>query len=83
MRTFLAAYAKRTWGLQYADLIQARLAAWLTEAGYPAEVHTIKNAGRSKLNEQVVPASDDVMAFLTLMKSRFTGLEVERFLIHP
>jgi hypothetical protein len=35
IRTFLTAYVQRAWGLDGADLSQAKLAAWLTEVGYP------------------------------------------------
>jgi hypothetical protein len=80
LRTFLTAYAKKEWGLKDADLSQAWLAGWLTEQGYPVKTHTIKNAGRSKLNEKVVPPEPDVVILLNLLKGRFPALEVERFL---
>ncbi len=81
IRTFLTAYVQRTWGLDGADLSQAKLAVWLTEAGYPVKVHDVKNAGRSQLHEQVSPATPEVVAFLEIVKARFPGVEVGRFLV--
>lgn len=81
IRSFLAAYAQRKWGLEGADLSQAKLAAWLTEAGYSVKLHDVKNAGRSQLHEYVSPATQDVLAFLDVVKARFPGLETERFLV--
>lgn len=81
IRTFLAAYVQRAWGLEGADLSQAKLAAWLTEVGYPVKVHDVKNAGRSQLHEHVSPATPEVMAFLEIVKARFPGLETGRFLV--
>lgn len=81
IRTFLTAYVQRAWGLDGADLSQAKLAAWLTEVGYPVKVHDVKNAGRSQLHEHVSPVMPEVMAFLTVVKARFPGLETERLLV--
>lgn len=81
IRTFLAAYVQRAWGLDAPDLSQAKLAAWLTEAGYPVKVHDVKNAGRTQLHEHVSPATPEVLAFLRAVKARFPGLEMERFLV--
>lgn len=81
IRTFLTAYVQRAWGLEGADLSQAKLAAWLTEAGYPVKVHDVKNAGRTQLHEHVSPATPEVLAFLEVVKARFPGLETGRFLV--
>lgn len=81
IRTFLTAYVQRAWGLEGVDLSQAKLAAWLTEAGYPVKVHDVKNAGRSQLHEHVSPATPEVMAFLEVVKARFPGLEMGQFLV--
>ena len=81
IRTFLTAYVQRAWGLDGADLSQAKLAVWLTEAGYPVKVHDVKNAGRSQLHEQVSLATPEVVAFLEVVKARFPGLETGRFLV--
>lgn len=81
IRSFLAAYVQRAWGLDAPDLSQAKLAAWLTEAGYPVKVHDVKNAGRTQLHEHVSPATPEVLAFLGAVKAWFPGLEVERFLV--
>jgi hypothetical protein len=42
------------------------------------KVHDVKNAGRSQLHEHVSPVTPEVMAFLTVVKARFAGLETER-----
>ncbi len=79
-RLFLAAYVQRAWGLENVDLSQAKLAEWLTQMGFPTKLHDVKNAGRSHLHEYVLPPIPDVQAFLAVVKQRFPGLEVERFL---
>lgn len=78
---FLAAYQKKTWGLDGADLSQRKLAEWLTSEGYKTSVSAVKNGTREHPVENLVPATDEVVAFLDKMKARFPGLEVERFLV--
>ncbi len=79
---FLAAYQKKVWGLGGADLSQRKLAEWLTLQGYKTSVSAVKNGTREEPVEHLVPATDEVVAFLDKMKERFPGLETERFLIH-
>jgi hypothetical protein len=81
IRTFLAAYVQRTWGLQDVNLSQVRLAKWLTDVGFKTEPYHVKNAGRTQLYEHVVPLTNDVARFLKAVKERFPGLEVDRFLV--
>ena len=81
IRTFLAAYVQRTWGLVDVDLSQAGLAKWLTAAGFKTAVHHVKNAGRTQLYEHLVPPVPEVLAFLEVVKARFPSLEIERFLV--
>jgi hypothetical protein len=78
---FLAAYQKKTWGLDGADLSQRKLAEWLTLQGYKTSVSAVKNGTREQPVENLLPATDEVVAFLDKMKARFPGLEVERFLV--
>lgn len=78
---FLAAYQKKLWGLDGADLSQRKLAEWLTLQGYKTSVSAVKNGTREHPVEHLVPATNEVVAFLEKMKARFPGLEVERFLI--
>ncbi len=80
IRTFLAAFVQRAWGLENVDLSQRGLANWLTDKGYKTEPYDVKNAGRTRLYEHVVPATPEVMQFFAMMKERFPGLEVDRFL---
>lgn len=80
IRAFLAAYVQRTCGLSSDLLSQSKLAAWLTEVGYPTKVHDVKNAGRTVFHEHTVPRSPEVLAFFQVMKGRFPTLEVDRFL---
>ena len=81
IRMFLTAYVQRTWGLAAENLSQAKLAAWLTESGYPVKVHDVKNAGRSQLYEQVAPGTPEVLAFLAVVKQRFPDLEVAKLFV--
>ena len=81
IRMFLAAYVQRAWGLASAKLSQAKLADWLTEAGYPVKVHDVKNAGRSRLYEQVAPGTPEVLAFLAVVKQRFPDLDVAKLFV--
>ncbi|WP_301102486.1 hypothetical protein [Propionivibrio sp.] len=77
---FLAAYQKRQWGLDGADLSQRKLAEWLTSEGYKTSVSAVKNGTREHPVEHVVPATAEVVTFLEKMRARFPSLEVERFL---
>lgn len=79
-RTFLAAYVQRTWGLDGADLSQRELSDWLGSVGYETTLSAVKNGTRARLNERVAPATEEVMAFLRVVKGRFPGLEIEHFL---
>lgn len=80
-RVFLAAYQKRMWGLEGADMSQRDLSTWLTEMGYKTSVTAVKNGTGDQPAEHVVPGDADVLKFLEVLKQRFPGLEVERFLI--
>lgn len=80
IRAFLTAYVQRACGLSGGLLSQSKLAAWLTEVGYPTKVHVVKNAGRTVLHEHAVPRSPEVLAFFQVVKGRFPTLEVDRFL---
>ncbi|WP_348696469.1 hypothetical protein [Duganella fentianensis] len=80
-RVFLAAYQKRMWGLKGADMSQRALSDWLTELGYKTSLSAVKNGTGEQPDEHVVPAVPEVMAFLNVLKERFAGLEIERFLI--
>jgi hypothetical protein len=81
IRTFLAAFVQRTWGLEGKLPSQSELAAWLTEVGYPTKLHNVKNAGRTVLHEHAVPHTAEVRAFLKVVMERFPGLEVGRFVV--
>lgn len=80
-RVFLAAYQKRMWGLEGADMSQRDLSMWLTEMGYKTSISAVKNGTGDQPAEHVVPGDADVLKFLEVLKQRFPGLEVERFLI--
>lgn len=69
------------WGLDGADLSQRKLAEWLTSQGYETSVSAVKNGTRERPVEHLVPATEEVVAFLEKVEARFPGLEVERFLI--
>lgn len=78
---FLGAYQKKMWGLDGADFSQRKLAEWLTSQGYKTSVSAVKNGTREQPAEHLVPATDEVVAFLDKMKERFPGLETDKFLI--
>ena len=80
-RVFLAAYQKRVWGLENADMSQRELAAWLTERGYRTSLSAVKNGTGDSPEEHVVPAAPDVVNFLASVRARFPSLETGRFLI--
>lgn len=80
---FLAAYQKKMWGLDGANLSQRKLAEWLTSQGYKTSVSAVKNGTREQPVEHLVPATDEVIEFLDKMKVRFPGLETERFFAPP
>ena len=82
IRAFLTAYVQRAWGLSGDLLSQSKLAAWLTEVGYPTKLHDVKNAGRSVLHEHAVPRSPEVLVFMQVVKTRFPTLDVARLLAH-
>lgn len=78
---FLGVYQKKMWGLEGADLSQRKLAEWLTSQGYKTSVSAVKNGTREQPAEHLVPATEEVVAFLDKMKERFPGLETDKFLI--
>lgn len=77
-RVFLRAYAKKTWGLTR-TLSYTELAEWLTGQGYPTTATEVKNAGRAKLVENVVPVTDEVRQLLAVLRSRFPGMDLTKF----
>lgn len=79
IRSFLSAYVQRACGLSTGLLSQSKLAAWLTEVGYPSKLHDVKNAGRTLFHEHAVPRSPEVLSFFSVMKARFPTLEVDSF----
>jgi hypothetical protein len=81
LRTFLAALVQRAWGISGKQLSQRKLAEWLTAEGYPTKLGALKNARSALLNEQVVPATEEVIRLLNLLKDRFSELEIDRFLL--
>ena len=80
-RVFLAAYQKRIWGLEGADMSQRELAAWLTERGYRTSLSAVKNGTGDLPEEHVVPATPEVVDFLASVRTRFPGLETDRFFL--
>lgn len=81
VRLFLAAFVQRAWGIGEPDMSQSALVDWMTQEGYPIKLSSIKNANRIKLQERVVPATDDIVKFLNVLLQRFPALEVHRFVL--
>lgn len=82
IRSFLSAYVQRACDLNTGLMSQSKLAAWMTEVGYPTKVHDVKNAGRTVFHEHAVPRSPEVLAFFGVMQHRFATLEADRFLAY-
>jgi len=76
-RLFLRAYTQAAWGTRK-TLTYGQLANWLTDKGYPTTVAEVKNAGRAKLVEGVVPLTPRVRELLAVLQELQPGLEAER-----
>lgn len=73
----LRAYTQNAWGI-CKTMTYSELADWLTAKGYPTTVAEVKNAGRAKLVEGVVPMTPRVQALLLVLQEVQPGLEVDR-----
>ena len=80
VRLFLAAFVRRTWGLDNPKMSQSALVQWMGEQGYPIKLSAVKNASRTDLQENAVPATDEVTKLLDVLRQRFPNLETHRFL---
>lgn len=60
---------------------QRELAAWLTERGYRTSLSAVKNGTGDLPEEHVVPATPEVVDFLASVRTRFPGLETNRFFL--
>lgn len=80
VRLFLAAFVRRTWGVDDPNMSQAALVQWMGERGYPIKLSAVKNASRTELQEHAVPATDEVTKLLDMLRQRFPSLETHRFL---
>jgi hypothetical protein len=82
-RLFLRAFAQKLFGVASTTtkITHQEMADWLTSLGYPTSKSAVSNAVRETLVERTVPATQDVMAFIEKVQSRFPAMEVERFLI--
>lgn len=78
IRTFHTAYVQRAWGTGRRRPVASEARRLAHRGEHPVKVHDVKNAGRSQLHEHVSPVTPEVMAFLTVVKARFPGLETER-----
>jgi hypothetical protein len=76
-RTFLQAYTNEEWGLPGGDY--TGLAEYLTEHGYQTSITDIKNSKRRKgeLLQNAYPRTDEVMAFIKLIRDRHPDFEWE------
>jgi hypothetical protein len=81
-RLFLRAYAQGAWGTRK-TMPYSQLADWLTARGYPTTVTEVKNAGRAKLVEGVVPVTPRVRELLAVLQEVQPDLEVGRFFALP
>jgi hypothetical protein len=79
-RLFLRAYAQDAWGTRK-TMTYGELASWLTAKGFPTTVTEVKNAGRAKLVEGVVPVTPRVRELLAVLQEVQPDLEVDRIIV--
>jgi hypothetical protein len=82
-RTFLRAFVRNTWGVvsDGDKLTHQAMADWLSSIGYETKKAAVSNSIREELVEHLVPAADEVVAFIKAVQLRFPDMEVARFLI--
>jgi hypothetical protein len=78
-RLFLRAYTQGLCGLSK-SMTYNELAEWLTGHGYSTTSDEVKNAKRAKFVEKVVPATERVKQFTSLLIAGFPSIQIERFL---
>ena len=77
-RLFLRAYSQELCGLNK-SMSYSELAQWLTHQGYITTVDELKNAKRSKFIENVIPHTDRMRQFASLLYNRFPDIEINKF----
>jgi hypothetical protein len=81
-RMFLRAWTREALGL-VKTISGPQLAKWLTDIGMATVPNDVKNAGRAthRLEEGIVPRSQEVLARIEQLKERFPEADLDRLLI--
>jgi hypothetical protein len=77
-RLFLRAYSQGLCGLTTSKTY-GEVADWLTQQGYPTTTDELKNAKRAKFIEHVIPRTDRMQQFATLLCSGFPTIDINQF----
>lgn len=77
-RLFLRAYSQGLCGLTKLKTY-SEVAEWLTRQGYPTTTDELKNAKRAKFVEHVIPHTDRMQQFATLLCSGFPTININQF----
>lgn len=82
-RLFLRAFTQQLLGViaEGDKMTHQDMANWLTSLGYETNKAAVSNAGRAAMAEQSVPPTPDVLIFIAAVKTRFSLMQVKRFLI--
>lgn len=77
-RLFLRAYSQGLCGLTTSKTY-SEVADWLTQQGYPTTTDELKNAKRARFIEHVIPRTDRMQQFATLLRSGFPAININQF----
>ena len=77
-RLFLRAYSQELCGLTKSKTY-SELADWLTEQGYPTTTDELKNAKRTPFINHVIPNTDRMRQFASLLCAGFPNIDITQF----
>ncbi len=77
-RLFLRAYSQELCGLTKSKTY-SEVADWLKELGYPTTTDELKNAKRAKFIKHVIPATDRMKEFASLLCAGFPTIDINQF----
>ena len=77
-RLFLRAYSQELCGLTKSKTY-SEVANWLTEQGYPTTTDELKNAKRTLFIDHVIPCTDRMKQFASLLCASFPSININQF----
>lgn len=77
-RLFLRAYSQELCGLTKSKTY-SEVADWLTEHGYPTTTDELKNAKRTPFINHVIPNTDRMRQFASLLCAGFPNIDINQF----